>query len=102
MLVKDYKNRIDWSELFEYNVSENGDIYLAGKNGIVNNNINNNNNNNNSNNNSIYQNNQQMPLPLNQFQLRSSIKNSNDLGALFHSNNSNYSNSNSIQSSTSL
>jgi hypothetical protein len=95
MLVKDYKNRIDWTELFEYNISENGELYIAGKNGVGNNNMNNMNNNNN-----INQNNQQLQLPLNQFQLRSSIKNSNDLSALFNSSNSNY--SNSIQSSTSL
>ncbi len=68
MLVKDYKMRIDWNELFEYNISQSGQLYLS-------------------------------KSPLNQFQLRGSIKNTNEFGILI-TGNSSY--SNPIQSSSSI
>lgn len=30
ILVKDYTNRIDWKELFEYTITESGEIYAPG------------------------------------------------------------------------
>lgn len=68
MLVKDFNNRIDWKELFEYTITESGEIYAPGVN------------------------------PTTQFGLRASIRNSSGFGAGLHfSNNSHgsYSNQNS-------
>lgn len=30
ILVKDYNNRIDWKEMFEYTITESGEIYPPG------------------------------------------------------------------------
>jgi hypothetical protein len=30
ILVKDYNNRIDWKEIFEYTITESGEIYAPG------------------------------------------------------------------------
>ncbi len=32
ILVKDYNNRIDWKEIFEYTITESGEIYAPGVN----------------------------------------------------------------------
>lgn len=34
MLVKDYVNRIDWKEIFEYTISESGDIFPPSQMGL--------------------------------------------------------------------
>jgi len=62
ILVKDYANRIDWKELFEFTITENGDIYAPGV----------------------------TPGAPTQFGLRASIRNSSGFGSGLNFNNSHH------------
>jgi len=83
ILVKDYNNRLDWKELFEYTVTETGEIYPPGVTpgltpqyglrnsirnstgyGVGNINFNNNNNTNNNNSSSSYASNPNINSPM--------------------------------------